>query len=128
MSFIDGLALSKPLDLQIEGEGNPKIIRPSEKGWSGITLPWMAYGYGFEITPLHTLALYNAVANDGKMINPMFVTAISRADRVTTTFDTEVIASKICSSKTLRQLKQLLEGVVQQGTATNLKDSDYRCY
>lgn len=126
MSFIDGLALSKPLDLQIEGEGNPKIVRPTDKGWSGITLPWMAYGYGFEITPLHTLALYNAVANDGKMINPMFVTAISRADRVTTTFDTEVIASKICSSKTLLQLKQLLEGVVQQGTATNLKDSDYR--
>ncbi len=126
MSYIDELALSKPLDLQIEGEGNPKITRPTEKGWSGITLPWMAYGYGFEITPLHTLALYNAVANKGKMISPMFVTAISTADRVTKQFHTEVIADKICSSKTLLQLKQLLEGVVQNGTASNLKDSHYR--
>ena len=126
ITYLDKLALSNPLDLQIDGGGNPKINRPSDKGWSGITLPWMAYGYGFEITPLHTLVLYNAIANDGKMISPMFVTAISRADRVTTQFHTEVIAAKICSSKTLTQLQQLLEGVVQNGTASNLKDSHYR--
>jgi cell division protein FtsI (penicillin-binding protein 3) len=86
----------------------------------------MAYGYGLEISPMHTLALYNAVANDGKMIKPIFVTSISQADEPTKTFETEVLNSRICSGKTLNKLKLLLEGVVDHGTAMNLKNSYYR--
>jgi cell division protein FtsI (penicillin-binding protein 3) len=112
--------------LQITGESYPKITRPKDKNWSGITLPWMAYGYGFEISPLHTLTLYNAVANDGKMIKPVFVTSVSEADRIKQEYETEKIDSKICSSKTLKQLQLLLEGVVDNGTAKNLKNSYYR--
>jgi len=126
LEHVDRLKLSKPLGLQITGESYPKITRPTDKDWSGITLPWMAYGYGFEISPLHTLALYNAVANDGKMIKPIFVTSVSKADQVKQEFETEVLVNKICSNKTLNQLKLLLEGVVENGTAKNLKHADYR--
>jgi len=126
LEYVDRLKLSKPLGLQINGESYPKITRPTDKDWSGITLPWMAYGYGFEISPLHTLALYNAVANDGKMIKPIFVTSVTRADQVKQKFETEVLVSKICSNKTLNQLKLLLDGVVENGTAKNLKHADYR--
>ena len=127
LAHIDRLKLSKPLGVQITGESYPKIIRPSnKKEWSGITLPWMAYGYGLEISPLHTLALYNAVANEGKMIKPIFVTSVSRADQVKEAFETTTLVSKICSNKTLNQLKLLLEGVVEDGTAKNLKNTHYR--
>jgi cell division protein FtsI (penicillin-binding protein 3) len=126
LDHVERLQLTKPLSLQLVGESVPKIKRPTDKGWSGITLPWMSHGYGFEISPLHTLALYNAVANDGKMIKPVFVTAIRQADQEVKTFDTEVLNSKICSSKTLKKLKLLLEGVVDRGTAQNLKNTHYR--
>lgn len=126
LEYVDNLKLSKPLGLQITGEAYPKITRPKDKNWSGITLPWMAYGYGFEVSPLHTLTLYNAVANDGKMIKPIFVTSISQADKIKQEFETETLNSKICSNKTLNQLKLLLEGVVDRGTAKNLKNSYYR--
>lgn len=126
IDYIDKLNLSKPLGIQITGEPYPKIKRPGEKGWSGISLPWMAYGYGLEITPLHTLTLYNAVANEGKMVKPVFVKAIKRADDVEEEYETEVINSKICSGKTLDQLKLLLEGVVQNGTASNIKGAHYK--
>lgn len=126
IEHIDRLKLSKPLGLQVTGEAYPKITRPTDKDWSGITLPWMAYGYGLEMTPLHTLTLYNAVANDGKMIKPVFVTAVSKADKIKQDFETEPITSKICSSKTLNQLRLLLEGVVENGTAMNLKNAHYR--
>jgi cell division protein FtsI (penicillin-binding protein 3) len=126
IDYVDKLKLSKPLGLQIVGEMYPKITRPKDKNWSGITLPWMAYGYGFEISPLHTLALYNAVANDGKMIKPVFVTSVSQADDVKQEFETETLNSKICSNKTLNKLKLLLESVVENGTAKNLKNSYYR--
>ncbi|MCB0489870.1 MAG: penicillin-binding protein [Cyclobacteriaceae bacterium] len=126
LKYVDDLKLSKPLGLQIAGEGYPKIARPGTKAWSGITLPWMAYGYGFEITPLHTLALFNAIANGGKMIKPIFVTSISKADQVKQEFSTETINSKICSSATLNKLRLLLEGVVDNGTASNLKNAHYK--
>ncbi|MFY8035746.1 MAG: peptidoglycan D,D-transpeptidase FtsI family protein, partial [Cyclobacteriaceae bacterium] len=101
LDYVDKLNLSKPLGLQINGESYPKITRPKDKNWSGISLPWMAYGYGFEISPLHTLAVYNAIANDGKMIKPIFVTSIQQADNVKQEFETETLNSKICSGKTL---------------------------
>ncbi len=126
IDHIDRLKLSQPLGIQIQGELNPKIKRPGDKGWSGISLPWMAYGYGLEISPLHTLALYNAVANNGKMIKPVFIKSIKKADEDEEIFDTEVINSKICSSKTLDKLKLLLEGVVENGTAKNIKGTHYR--
>lgn len=126
LEHVDHLKLNKPIGIQISGEPMPKFKRPGEKGWSGISLPWMAYGYGIENTPLHTLALYNAVANDGKMIKPVFVTKISKADHVEQEFETETMVSSICSDKTLKNLKLMLEGVVQEGTAKNIKDSHYR--
>ncbi|MBI3482006.1 MAG: transpeptidase family protein, partial [Bacteroidetes bacterium] len=126
LQYVDELKLSKPLGLQITGESYPKITRPKDKNWSGITLPWMAYGYGFEISPLHTLTLFNAVANDGKMIKPVFVTAVTQGDKVIQEFETQTMVSKICSNKTLGQLKLLLEGVVDHGTAKSLKNSYYR--
>ncbi|MBL7841902.1 MAG: transpeptidase family protein [Cyclobacteriaceae bacterium] len=126
LDHVDHLKLNKPIGIQISGEPMPKFKRPGEKGWSGISLPWMAYGYGIENTPLHTLALYNAVANNGKMIKPIFVTKISKADHVEQEFETETMVSSICSDNTLKKLKLMLEGVVQEGTAKNIKDSHYR--
>lgn len=126
LGYVDDLRISKPLGLQIQGESVPKITRPTDKAWSGITLAWMSHGYGFEVSPLHTLTLYNAVANDGKMIKPKFVRSIMQADRLVEEFETETIQPKICSDKTLADLRILLEGVVENGTATNLKNSHYK--
>lgn len=126
VEYADKLKLSTPLGLQITGESTPKIPRPKDKDWSGITLPWMAYGYGFEMSPMHTLALYNAVANDGKMIKPIIVKRIMKADEVVEEYETEVLNAKICSRNTLNQLRLLLEGVVDKGTASNLKNAHYR--
>lgn len=126
IDYIDRLNLSKPMGIQLIGEPYPKIPRPGEKGWSGISLPWMAYGYGFEYSPLHTLALYNAVANDGKMIRPIFVKSVKKADEEEEAYETDVLNSKICSNATLNKLKLLLEGVVERGTAKNIKGTHYR--
>jgi cell division protein FtsI (penicillin-binding protein 3) len=41
-------------------------------------------------------------------------------------FETETITNRICSGETLNQLRLLLEGVVENGTAKNLKNSHYR--
>jgi cell division protein FtsI (penicillin-binding protein 3) len=126
LKHIDQLRLSKPLGLQINGETIPKFKRPTDKDWSRITIPWMAYGYGLEISPLQTLTLYNAIANEGRMIKPIFVTAVRQADNTIKEFETETMNSKICSNGTLKKLQDLLESVVENGTAKNLKNAHYR--
>ena len=122
--YLEDLRLTKPLGFQIVGEGVPKILKPED--WSGITLPWMAYGYGLEMTPLQILSLYNAVANDGKLIRPLIVKSINEVDRPVQRFSTEVLNKKICSTETLEKLRIMLEGVVERGTAQNINNAHYK--
>jgi len=127
--FVDRLyamGLNKPLNLQLQGEGAPLIRYPGDKFWSGISLPMMSYGYEVEMTPLQILAFYNAVANDGKMVKPRFVTAIAKNGVVIKRFEPEVIINSIASRSTIRKAKGMMEGVVENGTATNLRNSNYK--
>lgn len=120
------MKLNEKLNLQIKGEGEPLIRYPGDKLWSGLSLPMMSHGYEVQLTPLQILAFYNAVANDGKMMRPRFVTAVIRNGNIIKNFDTEVITSSVASRSTIRKAKKMMEGVVEHGTATNLKNSNYK--
>ncbi len=127
--FVKGLksmSLMEPLDLEIKGERPPYIKFPDDKLWSGVSLPQMSYGYEVEQTPLQILTFYNAVANDGKMMRPRFVKAISEHGEIIETFGTSVINPSICSRSTIKKAKKMLEGVVEHGTAQNLKNKNYK--
>jgi len=70
------MGLSTPLELELPYPPALKMPVPNKGGWSGITLPWMSTGYEMALSPLHMLTFYNAIANKGKMMNPIFTTAI----------------------------------------------------
>jgi cell division protein FtsI (penicillin-binding protein 3) len=118
--------LNKKLDIQLKGEGTPVIRYPGDKLWSGLTLPMMSHGYEVQLTPLQILTFYNAVANDGRMMKPRFVTAILRNGEVVKSFGTDVIINSIASRSTIRKAKKMMEGVVEHGTATNLNNANYK--
>jgi cell division protein FtsI (penicillin-binding protein 3) len=120
------MGLNEPLGLEIKGEGKPRIPSPKDKSWSGISLPWMSIGYEVLQTPLQILSLYNAVANDGEMVRPKLVRAIKKHGQIVREFPTEVLNKQICSQKTIDKVKLLLEGVVDHGTASNLKHANYK--
>lgn len=126
IDYMNSMGLTKSLGFQLIGEGKPYIKNPSDSTWSGISLPWMSHGYELTMTPLHTLALYNAVANDGKMIQPILVKSIMLADKTMETFKTRTINKKICSQITLNKVREMLEGVIERGTAQNINDSYYK--
>ena len=116
------LHLNEPLGLQIPGEGNPLIKTPDSKSWSGLSLVQMAYGYELKLTPLQTLSLYNAVANDGKMVAPLFVKEIRRLGNTIEHFDTRVIDEQIASDATIGKLQAMLAGVMIEGTGKRLRN------
>jgi cell division protein FtsI (penicillin-binding protein 3) len=119
--YIDGLkriGLMENLHVGIPGAGRSVIRKPEDKGWSKASLPWMSFGYGALIPPIYTLAFYNAIANNGKMMRPMFVKEIMQDGKTIERFSPEVVKASICSSKTLKIVQDMLVGVVEQGTGT----------
>ena len=113
--------LNEKLGLQIPGEGRPVIKNPSNRSWNKYyTLPEMTYGYEMNITPLQMLAFYNSVANNGKMIAPIFVREIRRMGNTIEQFNARVINEKVCSDITLGKVRGMLEGVVLNGTGKNV--------
>lgn len=126
VDYVHKLGLTKSLGLPVVGAGVPLVKTPTSKGWSGVTLPWMAIGYALQLTPLHTLTLYNAVANNGKMVQPVLVRRMKKANKTIKTFRGATLNKKICTDATLKKLKTMLEGVVQRGTASRFKHSFYQ--
>jgi len=130
--FVDGLYrmnLQDSLGLPLVGEGKSIIPDPRIKNgrWSGIALQWMAYGYGVSFTPLQTLTFYNAIANDGVMVRPKFISEIKEIDTPIETFDTQVINPQICSKETVLKLQKLLKNVVEKehGTGHGLYSDEF---
>lgn len=113
--------INEPLNLDIKGEAVPDIKNTDDKRWSKLSLPWMSIGYEVMMTPIQILTYYNAIANDGTMVKPQFVKEIRHGNEVKQVFDTIVINEKIASDRTVETLQELLKGVVENGTAKNLK-------
>jgi cell division protein FtsI (penicillin-binding protein 3) len=128
--FVDRLYnmnLNKQIGLQIKGEASPTIGYPGDKTWSGLSIPMMAMGYEVLLTPIHTLTLYNAVANNGKMVKPKFVKAVQDKQGVTQKeFPTELISSSICSPVVLEDVHKALRSTVEKGTAKKINDNRYQ--
>ncbi|MDC1106498.1 penicillin-binding protein [Prolixibacteraceae bacterium] len=120
------LKLNEPFHINIKGLGKPEIRHPSQGKWWGTTLAWMSFGYGLKMTPLHTLTLYNAIANDGVMMEPRLVQCLqNQKDGVIERFPTTVRVNSIGSEKTVQKIQTILEGVVEHGTARKLKTAKY---
>jgi|TARA_R110002126_G_scaffold225978_1_gene370748 cell division protein FtsI (penicillin-binding protein 3) len=126
MAYIEKAGLNEPFDFQLVGEGKPFFKKPGTKTWYGTSLAWISIGYESKLNPLHTLALYNAVANNGKMVKPYIIKGISKGNQIQESFQPEVIRNQIASEKTIKQLQELLEGVVSNGTAKNISNTDYK--
>ena len=122
---IKSFGLDQLTGVKIKGEGKPYIPDPSEKRWSPISLEWMAWGYGVSLTPLQTLAFYNAVANDGKLVKPYFVKELRVGGKVEQSFGTEVLKEKIASQETLDKVRKVMENTIQYGTGKKIYSPNF---
>lgn len=123
---LQALRLNKKTGIDLKGERPPMIKTTASKSWNKITsLPWIGYGYESLITPLHTCMVYNAVANNGKMMKPYLVSAIQEYGKNIKEFKPVVLADRIARPETIRQLQEALHAVVEEGTAKGIKSPYY---
>ena len=105
---IERMGLMDSVYCEIPGADKVRIDIPRDT----VTLSKMSYGYSVELSPMQILMFYNALANDGRMMRPMLVTAIRQNGENVRTFRPEVVKSSICSSRTLRDIQGALHDVV----------------
>ncbi len=121
--FVEGIykiGLNQDFKLEIPGAGRAKIRSPKDSAryWSRTTLPWMSFGYETQVPPIYTLTFFNAIANDGKMVKPFFVKEIRDDGRVLEKRKPETINKQICSPNTLKEIRIMLDDVVNQPDGT----------
>ena len=117
--YVEGLyklGIATPLNLDIPGAAKkPNIRKPTKENWYKTALPWMSIGYETQVPPMNTLAFYNAIANNGKMVKPRFVKSIVKDGELVEDIPVEVLNPAIASPKTIEQIQTILEKVVSQG-------------
>jgi len=117
---INSFSINQPIGIPIKGEGKPVIPGPGHKLWSKNALPSISYGYNLRLTPLQTLSFYNAIANDGVMVKPRFISEVMVWNQPVKIFKKEIINPQICSQKTLLQIQEILKNIVIRGTGKSL--------
>ncbi|WP_320051988.1 penicillin-binding protein [uncultured Acetobacteroides sp.] len=128
-AFIDRLysmKLDEKVGFDIKGEVKPSIKYPTDRYWSGVSLSMMSMGYEVKLTPLQMLTFYNAIANNGKMVRPKLVKELRLHGNVVRSFPPEVVVPSIASKNTLDKVRRVLQGVVDSGTATNLRNPNFK--
>lgn len=123
---LHNMKIGEKFNLDIMGEGRSVIHSPGDAMWSKLTLPMMAMGYASLITPLHTLAFYNAIANGGKMMKPYFVESLQKHGEVEKIFEPQEMSGSICSQSTIKLVHEALRGVVEHGTGKGINDPRYK--
>ena len=122
--YVEGLyriGIHEDLKLPLVGYHTPMIRMPDTKTtdrakyWSKTTLPWMSIGYETQIAPINTVAFYNAIANDGKMMQPRFVKQLMKNGEVIREFEPVVLKQQIAKPQTIKTMQTILEHVVSQG-------------
>lgn len=122
--YVEGLyrvGIHEDLKIPLVGYHTPMIRIPDTKTtdrakyWSKTTLPWMSIGYETQIAPINTVAFYNAIANDGKMMQPRFVKQIVKNGEVIKEFEPVVLKERIAKPQAIKTMQTILEHVVSQG-------------
>jgi len=122
--YVEGLyrvGIHEDLKLPLMGYHTPSIRMPDTKTtdrskyWSKTTLPWMSIGYETQIAPINTVAFYNAIANDGKMMQPRFVKQLVKDGQVIKEYEPVVLKEQIAKPKAIKTMQTILEHVVSQG-------------
>ena len=109
------LDVISPIDLS--NVPKPTMAPLNQKGSAEGNMLWMSFGYGLQVSPLHTLALYNAIANNGKMMKPYLVNSLQSNGIITKQFQPTVMEENICKPSVVNDARASMELVVTEGTA-----------
>jgi cell division protein FtsI (penicillin-binding protein 3) len=115
--YLHRFHLDRRVNIGLVGEEAPVLPRWKRNKEGLHAMLTMSFGYAIEVSPLHTLMLYNAIANNGKMVRPYLVNSIKNNGIIIKEFSPEIIDENICKPQVIIAARQSMEAVVTEGTA-----------
>ncbi|MGL4631808.1 MAG: peptidoglycan D,D-transpeptidase FtsI family protein [Leadbetterella sp.] len=119
--YLQKFKITEPTGFQLMGEPSPFIKTSKSKSYSATTMPWTSIGYETRITPLQMLTFYNAVVNNGNWVQPIIVKEIKKGSMPVKTFQANIVEDIFSKNSTWKYLQSMMKGVVENGTAKNIK-------
>lgn len=133
--FVRGVyrtGIADDLGIPLVGSSPARIRMPHKNShgqydnWSKTALAWMSIGYETQVPPISTLTFYNAIANNGTMMRPRFVTKVVKNGETLMEFPPEVMRKQICKESTVKQMQTILEHVVSQGLGRKAGSTSFK--
>ena len=117
---LSNLHLTTKTGIELNEEFKPMVKNPNKaKYWHPQTLASWGFGYEIMLSPLQLLMVYNAVANNGKLMKPYLVNEIRSYGTIIKKNDPIVLNNAIASEATIKQLQECLAAVCTEGTGKN---------
>jgi cell division protein FtsI (penicillin-binding protein 3) len=114
--YIHRYHLDVPSRIDLKDIPKPIIAPLDNKNGGLMNMITMSFGYAIQISPLNTLTLYNAIANDGKMMKPYLVNSIDVDGIPIEEFQPTVLEQQICKPEVVNAAKECMKAVVAIGT------------
>lgn len=124
--YLHRFHLDKRTGIDLVGEDAPVLPRLKRNKEGLHAMITASFGYAIEVSPLHTLMLYNAIANGGKMMKPYLVNSIKNNGVTVKVFEPTVLDYNLCKPQVIDAAKVCMEAVVTEGTAKDVfKDTPF---
>jgi len=122
--YIDALGFSKPTGIDLPGEG--KAIIQNKANVGPVELATISYGHGISVTPLQLITAISAIGNDGKLMKPRIVKElIDDSGNVIHRYEPKMVRQAV-SEKTAKELREMMETVVVEGSGKSAYIPGYR--
>lgn len=119
-NYLQKFHLDKRTGIDLVGEDAPVLPRLKRNKEGLHAMVTASFGYALQVSPLHTLMLYNAIANDGKMMKPYLVNSIKNNGVAVKEFKPTVVDDYLCKPQVIRDAKLCMEAVTSIGTAKDV--------
>jgi cell division protein FtsI (penicillin-binding protein 3) len=119
-NYLQKFHLDKKTGIDLLGEGNPRLPKLKRNREGLHAMITASFGYAIQVTPLQTLMLYNAIANNGRMMKPYLVSSIKNNGLTVKEFSPTVLDEQLCKPKVIQDAKLCMEAVATEGTAKDV--------
>jgi len=120
--YIGRMGFGKPTSVDLPGEERG-LAKPASR-WTKSSIGSIAMGQEIGVTPLQIVRMVSTVANGGILYRPYVVKRVQHPEKGVLS-ETEVHGERVLSSDTAAKLRDMLEVVVTDGTATSGKLEGY---
>ena len=120
LSYLHNFRLDTITGIDLQGEEKPKLPKMNKTNGGLTDMITMSFGYAIQISPLQTLALYNAIANDGKMVKPYLVKSIQADGEIVKQFEPVILNDQVCKPEVIKAAQECMQAVTTEGTAKEI--------